>query len=102
MINAMQRFKRLDGVPEALRKLADQIFPGGRQANDLSQVLARLTVPVLVIWGEHDRILPPAAIGALGPNVRLERIPGAGHMPMMEQAASVNRLLASHAAVAES
>lgn len=101
MINGVQRFKRLDGVPDALRRLADQLFPEGRQTADLRPVLAGLNIPVLIIQGERDRIMPAVAAGEFGPHVRLETIPDAGHMPMMEAAASVNRLIAALAAETE-
>jgi pimeloyl-ACP methyl ester carboxylesterase len=54
---------------------------------DLTPVLARIEVPTLVIWGEEDRLIPPAESqsmttrihGALG-----VAIPNAGHLPSLE------------------
>lgn len=46
-----------------------------------------LDVPVLVIWGQHDRLVPlrvvERAIAAM-PRGRLEVVPGCGHMPHVE------------------
>jgi len=100
MIAGVQRYKRLDGVGPALRTIADNIFPGNRQAVDLRPALAASQVPALVIWGERDRILPPPAQGALG-SARIETVAGAGHMPQMEAPAAVNRLIAAHIEAAE-
>ncbi|MDZ7810755.1 MAG: alpha/beta hydrolase [Arhodomonas sp.] len=51
-------------------------------ARPLVPRLAELTLPVRVLWGEHDAWLPPAMGEALAdaiPGARLECIPGAGH-----------------------
>ncbi len=101
MIEGVQRFKQIDGVPEALAKLAGAVFPEGRQADDLRSTLSAVHAPVLLIWGDKDRILAPADGGSLGPGVQYETIAGAGHMPHMEAAAQVNRLIAAHIASAE-
>ena len=56
---------------------------------DLRARLAALPVPVGVLWGEHDRIIPASGIEtvlqARGPDTPVERIAGAGHIPMMER-----------------
>ncbi|MFE2144472.1 alpha/beta fold hydrolase, partial [Streptomyces sp. NPDC059456] len=50
--------------------------------------LRRVDVPALLLWGESDRIVTPAYgaayAGAFG-NGRLHVIPGAGHLPQVEQ-----------------
>jgi pyruvate dehydrogenase E2 component (dihydrolipoamide acetyltransferase) len=48
---------------------------------------------VLAIWGADDAIVPPAHAAALPPGARVETIAGAGHMPQMEAAGEVNRIL---------
>jgi 3-oxoadipate enol-lactonase / 4-carboxymuconolactone decarboxylase len=60
---------------------------------DLAAALARITVPALVVVGEHDRITPPGGARALAaglPDARLAVIPGAGHVAMMEQPGPFN------------
>ena len=56
---------------------------------DLRSALAALAVPVGVLWGEHDRVIPPGGIDtvleACGPDTPTARIAGAGHIPMMER-----------------
>jgi pyruvate dehydrogenase E2 component (dihydrolipoamide acetyltransferase) len=101
MVEGVQRFKQIDGVPEALGKLSAAIFPDGRQPAGLASVLSSLAIPALVIWGGKDRILAPASHSDLPAGVRLEVIGEAGHMPHMEAATQVNRLIAAHMREAE-
>lgn len=91
LVNDVIKFKRLDGVDEALRKTADNIFPGGKQADvpDLSNV----EVPMLVVWGREDRILPVSHSENVPDHARVEVLDDTGHMPQMEAAGQTNRLI---------
>ncbi|MBN9258731.1 MULTISPECIES: acetoin dehydrogenase dihydrolipoyllysine-residue acetyltransferase subunit [unclassified Mesorhizobium] len=101
MVENVLRFKRLDGVPEALGAIARNLASGGRQAIDLRDALAATQAPVLAVWGEKDRVIPAAQADGLPANIKVERVADAGHMPMMEAAAAVNRMLAAHLAGAD-
>ena len=59
MVDDVLRYKRLDGVQEALTTVAAAMYPSGNQTAVLTRQLDRLTVPALVVWGEQDRVLPP-------------------------------------------
>jgi len=51
--------------------------------------LHRIKVPTLIVWGEEDRIYPPAygpVMQALVPGSELVMIAGCGHLPQMEKA----------------
>ena len=91
LVNDVIRFKRLDGVDEALRKIADKLFPNGKQADvpDLSGV----EVPMLVIWGRDDQIVPVAHSENAPANARVEVLDDTGHMPQMEASGQTNRLI---------
>ena len=93
MVEEVLRYKRLDGVEAALRGIAGAVFPGGRQGTVLAGRLSELAQPVQVIRGREDRILPPAQAEGLPANVAVTMIENAGHMPQMEAAAEVNRLI---------
>lgn len=63
---------------------------------------SRLTMPVLMMTGEHDRLAPPSEIrGVAGrildqaphADIRYETIAGAGHVCNVEQPDSYNRIL---------
>jgi pimeloyl-ACP methyl ester carboxylesterase len=76
-----------------VRALAD---PLARDSSALMARLAETSLPVLLIWGEDDRLLPVArareAVRAL-PGARLEVIEGAGHTPQAERPDRFNRVL---------
>ncbi len=97
MVEDLLKYKRLDGVPAALRKIGEAGFVGGKQATVLTTRLTGLTVPVQVIWGAQDAIIPAAHAAAL-PEPRRHVLPGAGHMVHIEKPAEVNRLIAEFVA----
>jgi pyruvate dehydrogenase E2 component (dihydrolipoamide acetyltransferase) len=55
--------------------------------------LAALRLPVQVIWGAQDAVLPPPE-SPLPEKAVLHRLPGFGHVPHMEGFRQVNRLIA--------
>jgi pimeloyl-ACP methyl ester carboxylesterase len=58
--------------------------------------LHRITIPVLVLWGEHDGIVPltyQRAYVDCFPNARLQLIANAGHMLHIEQPALVRQAI---------
>ncbi|HSA79472.1 MAG TPA: acetoin dehydrogenase dihydrolipoyllysine-residue acetyltransferase subunit [Geminicoccaceae bacterium] len=93
MIEDVLKFKRLDGVEAALNRIIDDNFAGGRQALDLTSRLGELTLPVQVIWGRHDQIIPASQAAGLPANVPVHVFDDAGHMVHMEKAVEVNELL---------
>ena len=61
---------------------------------DLRDALAAITVPTLVIAGEHDRITPVAAGRELAsrlPSARFVEVPKAGHAPFLSHPETVRR-----------
>jgi pimeloyl-ACP methyl ester carboxylesterase len=68
----------------------------GLMEMDLRSALPRVTVPALVVVGEHDRVTPPSAAvelaGAL-PRGELAIVPGAGHIAMLERPDELNRAI---------
>ena len=63
----------------ALKAMAERV--------DSTPLLASLTVPVVIVHGEADSLIPidrGREIKSSLPNARLVEISGAGHMPMME------------------
>ena len=99
LVDGVLRYKRLDGVTDSLTGLAEGVFPAGAQSWVEPGVIAGLAVPVLVVWGAEDRIVPAAhAEAAAGASVEI--VEGAGHMVQMEAAPRVNALIAAHVASA--
>jgi 3-oxoadipate enol-lactonase len=54
---------------------------------DLRSELGKVTVPVLVLVGEHDEATPPPMSRELAaglPNARFKIIPGCAHVPQLQ------------------
>ncbi len=65
---------------------------------DATAALGAITVPVLVVVGEHDVPSPPAVAQEMAealPDARLETLPGAGHLSNLEVPEAFNRILGS-------
>ena len=90
LVDDLLAYKRLDGVDEALHALTDTLLDGDAQRGDSAASLAAIagTVPVTVVWGRADRVIPAAQAESVVGAVR-HVIDGAGHMPHMERPAEV-------------
>jgi pyruvate dehydrogenase E2 component (dihydrolipoamide acetyltransferase) len=90
LVDDLLAYKRLDGVDGALHVLADTLLDGESQRGDSTASLAAIggAVPVTVVWGRADRIIPAAQAESVTGAVR-HLIDGAGHMPHMERPAEV-------------
>lgn len=81
-----------------------QAYPGTpawalAPAPDLSAVLVRLTMPVLLVWGDQDAISPVAAGGFLAsqlPDAQMQVLAGGTHALAMEQPDRVAGLIEAH------
>jgi pyruvate dehydrogenase E2 component (dihydrolipoamide acetyltransferase) len=93
MVEETLRYKRLDGVAASLQAIAASWFPGGRQTLDLAPRIARLQIPVQVVWGRDDRILPVSHAATLAPHFPVHILDKTGHLPHLEQPGEVNRLV---------
>ncbi|QIN81974.1 acetoin dehydrogenase dihydrolipoyllysine-residue acetyltransferase subunit [Rubrobacter tropicus] len=91
LVNDQLQYKRKDGVDEALRAVADKMFPDGKQAgvSDLSGT----EVPILAVWGREDAIVPAKHSENLPEHAKVEILEGKGHMVQMEAAGPTNRLI---------
>jgi pyruvate dehydrogenase E2 component (dihydrolipoamide acetyltransferase) len=100
MIEDVLKYKRLDGVDQALRTMRDALFPGGQQALVLKGHLASARHPIQVIWGAKDQVVPASHAKGLPESVRVTVLEDAGHLAHMEKAAEVNALIEAQVAAA--
>jgi pimeloyl-ACP methyl ester carboxylesterase len=67
---------------------------------EMPPLAARLTMPLLMIQGEEDRVAPAATnaklLAAALPHARLVMLAGCGHLPEVEFPSRVNDLIAGH------
>jgi pimeloyl-ACP methyl ester carboxylesterase len=87
-------------VRARLAALADTFFPDGAQSLDLRGALAALTIPVRVIWGRQDRILPARHADGLPGRVAVHRFARVGHLPQLEAREVVAAIVAQNIASA--
>lgn len=85
-------------VTSTLASIAEAILDGERQKSfDLAR-LADLPHGVRLIWGDQDRVLPIGQTRAVPGIVGVHVFPGVGHMPHLEVARDVTRLIGESAA----
>ena len=98
VLEELKRVRNLKGAKRAvLKAIRSCIGLRGLKADhiELSR-LSRIKIPVLVVWGEEDRVLPVVhayRIAQHVKNVRVEVFPGCGHWPQMEDARRFNALV---------
>ncbi|HVE27334.1 MAG TPA: acetoin dehydrogenase dihydrolipoyllysine-residue acetyltransferase subunit [Sporichthya sp.] len=94
LVDDLLAYKRLDGVDESLHTLLGTLLDGDAQRGDSAAALAAVldtggdAIPVTVVWGRADRIIPAAQAESVTGAAR-HLIDGAGHMPQMERPAEV-------------
>jgi len=93
MLDDLLKYKRLDGVSQVLAQLGAKLFGGGRQAEQPVAQLAGSTVPMTLVWGREDHIIPAAHAAHAPDGTKVQVLDGAGHMVMMEKAGDVNALI---------
>jgi pimeloyl-ACP methyl ester carboxylesterase len=79
--------------PEGLVRAIEAI----RDRPDSTEAVAS-GIPLLVVAGEEDSLIPAEvayALGAATPNSRVEVLEGCGHLPAMERPDEFNRILAA-------
>jgi pyruvate dehydrogenase E2 component (dihydrolipoamide acetyltransferase) len=91
MVEDVLRFKRVDGVEEALAALRDRMVEGS-DAAALRAALASIPA-ARVIASRGDRIVAAPDEADLPSGWAVTWVEGAGHMPHLEKAAEVNAIL---------
>jgi pyruvate dehydrogenase E2 component (dihydrolipoamide acetyltransferase) len=93
LVDDVLKYKRIDGVEATLRSVADQVFAGGQQQVLVGDRLASLGVPILVIWGAEDQIIPAEHAQRVPDDAHVHVLEGSGHSPHMEAPGNVNGVM---------
>ena len=101
LVDDVLKYKRIDGVDEALRAIAGKLFGQGGQRVVIAGRLPELEVPLLVVWGREDRIIPAAHTERAPEGAEVHVLDGQGHSPHMEAAGDFNRIVEGFLATAE-
>lgn len=89
-------YKRQPGAAEALAEIGAAFADDGGQLVDAQGELAGLDLPLLVIWGAEDEIIPSAHATAAPAGAQVELLPDVGHSPHVESPAEVAGLINRH------
>jgi pyruvate dehydrogenase E2 component (dihydrolipoamide acetyltransferase) len=100
LVDDVLKYKRIDGVDEALRAIAANAFGEGGQRVVIADRLGELEVPLLVVWGREDRIIPAAHAEHVPEGAEVHVLDGQGHSPHMEAAGDFNRIMEGFLATA--
>ncbi len=96
LLNELYRCRQMPGAKEAVvRAVRNTVnLVGVRTQYVLVDALKSLDVPLMLVWGADDRILPVShayRAAEAAPQAQLEVYDGCGHWPHMERAADFNR-----------
>lgn len=83
-VAALAALRQVEGQPARLAAIADMIARDSRQGEIPRDALARLAMPVTVVWGTEDPVLPYSQSANLPSGFHFVSIPGAGHMLPVE------------------
>jgi len=75
------------------QNMGRRLFPDGTQGADLRSTLHALEMPVRIIWGQDDAIIPWRHALAGGWKAGLHLMPDVGHLPHIEAPDQVARIL---------
>ena len=87
-VREMMESTSLNGMVGALAAM--------KERPDSRPLLAEIDVPVLIVCGEDDQLIPVSDAEEMRdalPNAELAIIPGAGHLPNLEQPLEFNELV---------
>lgn len=93
MCRAVAAQRAEPGQSDAFREIAADILKGEAQKPLPLEKIAALPMPIKVIWGEQDRIVPCRQIDTLPGTMARHVFPGVGHMPYLERPREVARLI---------
>lgn len=100
-VAALAAMRGVPGQREKLEEIWAAITKGGRQGEIPRESLASLNMPVTVVWGTADPVLPFSQSRGLPAGYVLRILPGAGHMLTNEAQKAVVMAIRSTVRAAE-
>lgn len=101
---AQETFERSPQSVETIREIIESNSPLGicgtllalASRTDTTNFLSKISVPTLILVGEHDTLTPPSASQSMKENIRgaeMHIVPGAAHMSNLENSTFFNEKL---------
>ena len=101
-IGRVEAMRRRPGQAARLREIADMLADAdGRQGEIPREQVEGLSMPVALVWGDADPILPFSQSTSRGATMTVVALEGAGHMLMEERPREVAAALAANMARGE-
>jgi pyruvate dehydrogenase E2 component (dihydrolipoamide acetyltransferase) len=90
------QYRQEPGVPALLKRVAALLTEHAPDPGEIRRRMQALKMPVLVVWGREDRLLPVAHTAAVAniPDARVHIFEKCGHLPQLEHALAFNTLVA--------
>lgn len=97
LVEQLYQQRTQPGAYEALVATANAAFGNGQQLIDLRGTLVGLNIPLLVVWGDADAVIPAAHAqqSRRASQSSMEVFAGSGHCPHIECADAFNQLVLS-------
>ena len=92
MINQVLKIKRIDGSVNALSLIKDAIINEGSQKNNYIKKIEELKIPVNIIIGSNDKIIPKIDASQLK-KINYFKLENCGHMGHIEKSKEVNEII---------
>jgi pimeloyl-ACP methyl ester carboxylesterase len=92
-VKAIMRRRREMDTQQAQQRMAAALFPDSTQGFSVRSRLDRLSIPVKVIFGREDQIIPARHARGLPGTVAVHLFSNVGHMPHLEARSGVLQLL---------
>ncbi|MEM8633816.1 MAG: acetoin dehydrogenase dihydrolipoyllysine-residue acetyltransferase subunit [Pseudomonadota bacterium] len=93
LLEDLIKAKRLDGAQEALGAIKDNLLGADPAYSELNARLKAIAAPVILIATKADQIVGQPDVDNLPADISVHWIEDAGHMPHLEQSASVVEVL---------
>ena len=90
MLNEVLKSLRIDNVQSTLSKIQNEIIINGEQKNNLIDEINSIKVPVCVVWGKEDQIIPSNHHQVLNDRIKIIIEKDCGHMAHIEKPSMVN------------
>ena len=93
-VRATLRARKETSLLATQRHIAEAVFPDGTQAFSIRADLAKLAMPVRIVFGTADRMIPAKHVTGLPGIVALHLFPNVGHLPQFEVRDAVAAIMA--------
>ena len=92
LINEVLKIKRIDGSVNALSLIKNEIINEGGQKNNYIAKIEELEIPVNIIIGSNDKIIPNIDVSKLK-KINYFKLNNCGHMAHIEKSQEVNKII---------